>query len=424
MTSTILLHTITTALTSTLAPPPSHHHHHHDADTAHAGRTTPSNTSLVSMMMTTTTTTITTVAPPAYLANTQFVCDQVLIPLVVSFGIVGNLLSLVVLTRKEMASPTNCFLTALAVSDISLLLLQLPTFLRHNRHVAGSHSYRRFVRYYSVMLYGMGNVFLTGTCWLTVAVTVERYLSLRFMRHPRLACSMPRARRAILAIFFASFLFHFSKFFEYVPNPDLRSPQSLLPTELSLNKAYDKAMHITNITLVALLPIVALITLNSFLVYFLATHRRRMLKYRSRSGAAGSGPSGLRLRGGGGGSGNSVDTLLVSTAVVVLVLVFVVCHSLGVFLALSIAVHGRHRIFSDHLHLALKHGNALLVLLNSSVNFLVLCSVNRKFRTMFTSIFLRRWLTVRSGSGRTGGALVPAPGQQQQQQQPGHLPCP
>ncbi|XP_076461115.1 G-protein coupled receptor daf-37-like [Babylonia areolata] len=427
MTTTILLHTLTSTITSTLAPPPDHdHHHQHDA-----GGLTPSTTSLMSMMMSTTTTATTTTtmgpvaqpsgirpAPPDYLADTQFVCDQVLIPLVVSFGIVGNLLSLVVLTRKEMASPTNCFLTALAISDISLLLLQLPTFFRYNRRVAASDSYRRFVRYYTVILYVMTNVFLTCTCWLTVAVTVERFLSLRFMMHPRLICSMPRAKRAILAIFFASFLFHFSKFFEYVPNPDLRSPQSLLPTELSLNKAYDTAMHISNITLAALLPIVALIIFNSFLIYFLATHRRRMLKYRSKSctsGASGSGASGLGLvGGGGGGSGNgnsatSVDMLHVSTVVVAVVLVFVVCHSLGVFLALNIAVHGRHRIFSNHLYLALKHVNGLLVTVNSSVNFLVYCSISRKFRTMFTSIFLRRWLTVSGGGGggKTGPWCLP-----------------
>lgn len=236
----------------------------------------------------------------------------------------------------------------------------------------------------------MTNVFLTCTCWLTVAVTVERFLSLRFMMHPKVVCSIKRAKRAILGIFFASFLFHFSKFFEYVPNTDLRSPRPLLPTELSLNKAYDTAIHITNITLAALLPIVVLIVFNTFLVYFLATHRRRMLKHKSKGGVG--------LGGGSGGGSTSVDMLHVSGVVVAVVLVFVICHSLSVFVALNIAVHGRHKIFSDHLFIAFKHVNGLLVMVNSSVNFLVYCSISRKFRKMFAAVFCKRFLGKSSSS--------------------------
>ncbi|KAK7110231.1 hypothetical protein V1264_014143 [Littorina saxatilis] len=90
--------------------------------------------------------------PPDFLLHTQFVVDRVLIPLVVTFGIVGNFLSLVVLTRKEMASPTNSFLTALAISDISLLLLQVPMFFGLNPSVASTDSFKLFVRYYTVIM--------------------------------------------------------------------------------------------------------------------------------------------------------------------------------------------------------------------------------------------------------------------------------
>lgn len=82
----------------------------------------------------------------------QFVCDRVLVPLVVCFGIVGNVLSLVVLTRKEMASPTNCFLTALAISDLSLLLLRIPVFFGLNPNVAAQPGYVLFSRYYTVIM--------------------------------------------------------------------------------------------------------------------------------------------------------------------------------------------------------------------------------------------------------------------------------
>lgn len=90
--------------------------------------------------------------PPDFLLHTQFVCDRVLLPIVVCVGIIGNILSLVVLTRKEMTSPTNCFLTALAISDISLLFLQVPLFFGLNAATAGRDSYKLFVRYYTVIM--------------------------------------------------------------------------------------------------------------------------------------------------------------------------------------------------------------------------------------------------------------------------------
>jgi hypothetical protein len=87
-----------------------------------------------------------------FLFGVQFVCDRVLLPLVVCFGIVGNVLSLCVLTRKEMASPTNCFLTALAISDLSLLLLRIPILFGLNPSLAATPGYTLFSRYYTVIM--------------------------------------------------------------------------------------------------------------------------------------------------------------------------------------------------------------------------------------------------------------------------------
>ena len=89
--------------------------------------------------------------PPSYLARTQLVCDVILQPLVCSLGIVGNGLSLGVLTRREMAAATTSFLAAMAASDMLLLALQLPTFFGLNAGIAGSGSYQMFIRYYTVI---------------------------------------------------------------------------------------------------------------------------------------------------------------------------------------------------------------------------------------------------------------------------------
>uniref|UniRef100_A0A2C9M8S3 G-protein coupled receptors family 1 profile domain-containing protein n=1 Tax=Biomphalaria glabrata TaxID=6526 RepID=A0A2C9M8S3_BIOGL len=314
------------------------------------------------------------VMPPEYLNRIQYTCEHVLTPIVCSLGICGNALSLCVLTRREMAAATTCFLTALAVSDLLLLMLQVPAFFGNNAGVASSYSFRLFTRFYSVIRYVMNNVFITCTGWLTVAVTTERFISLRFMFHPRLVCTIQKARLVIIAIFLLSFTFHFSKFFEYVPNPDLNSTKVLLSTYLVHTPSYDMYVHIANIALAAIIPVFLLVVANAFLIYFLATHRRRMLRHKATASS----------------NMTSVDMLHVSAIVVATVLVFIMCHSVGVFLALTIASKGRHWVFEIPAFMSLKYINTFLVMVNSSVNFILYCAISRKFRKTLISIFQRR----------------------------------
>ncbi|BFZ01779.1 hypothetical protein BsWGS_04818 [Bradybaena similaris] len=315
---------------------------------------------------------------PDYLKTTVFVCDHVLMPTFVVLGIVGNGLSLCVLTRRNMAAVTTRFLIALAASDLLLLILQIPGFFILNKaYSAASLSIKRFIGIYALIRYVMNNVFITCTGWLTVALAIERCISIRYsMFHPRLVCTIFRARLAITGIFIASFMFHFSKFFEYTPNEDLNLPPMLLPTDLVKTPEYETYLHTTNIALAAIIPVFLLIIANSFLIYFLATHRRRMLRHKGTSTS----------------NMTSVDMIHVSAIVVATVLVFIVCHSVGVVLALTIAARGREVVFKLSPYIALKHINTLLVMINSSVNFLFYCAVSSKFRKTFAIVFKTQFL--------------------------------
>uniref|UniRef100_A0A0B7BJM7 G-protein coupled receptors family 1 profile domain-containing protein n=1 Tax=Arion vulgaris TaxID=1028688 RepID=A0A0B7BJM7_9EUPU len=311
---------------------------------------------------------------PEYVLRTMFICDRVLMPIICSLGIVANGLSLCVLTRKEMAAATTCFLTAMAVSDLLLLVLQIPTFFEFNQSIAATYSFKHFIRHYIVFRYVMNNVFLTCTGWLTVGVTIERFISLRFMFYPRLVCSISRARLAIIVIFVLSFIFHFSKFFEYVPNQDLDDPRQILSTHLVHTPTYETYLHATNIALAAIIPVFLLIIANSFLIYFLATHRHSMLCNKASPSS----------------SMTSVDMIHVSAIVVATVLIFIACHSVGVFLGLTIASKGRNYVFGRPQYIALKHINTVLIMINSSVNFPLYCAISCKFRKTFIEVFKGR----------------------------------
>lgn len=63
--------------------------------------------------------------------TSRFWVQRILIPLIVCVGVLGNVVSIVVLTRKNMRSSTNIYLTALAVSDLLYLLFLFSLSLKH-----------------------------------------------------------------------------------------------------------------------------------------------------------------------------------------------------------------------------------------------------------------------------------------------------
>jgi len=61
----------------------------------------------------------------------QAVAFKLLVPTIVTFGCVGNVINIVVLTRKSMKSSTNRYLTCLAVYDILYLVFAFSMILKH-----------------------------------------------------------------------------------------------------------------------------------------------------------------------------------------------------------------------------------------------------------------------------------------------------
>ena len=65
----------------------------------------------------------------------QTIAFKMLVPPIVAFGCVGNIINIVVLTRKSMKSSTNRYLTCLAVYDILYLVLAFTMILKHYHYI-------------------------------------------------------------------------------------------------------------------------------------------------------------------------------------------------------------------------------------------------------------------------------------------------
>lgn len=73
-------------------------------------------------------------------------------PVVCALGILGNIMNLIVLSQKQMRGSTNCFLIALAVSDMMLLVMQVgPIIVNTENFIGYSRKYIIASRYLRII---------------------------------------------------------------------------------------------------------------------------------------------------------------------------------------------------------------------------------------------------------------------------------
>ena len=101
-----------------------------------------------------------------------------LMPLIALVTLVNNALVLVILLRRQMRSPTNAILTALAISDTLTIVCPVPCFLYF--YTVGQR-YLDWVPYswcftYFCLTDYLPTVFHTASIWLTASLAVQRYV--------------------------------------------------------------------------------------------------------------------------------------------------------------------------------------------------------------------------------------------------------
>ncbi|XP_001509314.1 thyrotropin-releasing hormone receptor-like [Ornithorhynchus anatinus] len=119
-----------------------------------------------------------------------------LVLLICGLGIVGNMMVvLVVLTTRDMRTPTNCYLVSLALADLMVLVAAgLPNV---SNSLAGRWIYGRAgclgITYFQYL--GIN----VSSCSIT-AFTVERYIAICHPMRAQTVCTVSRAKRIISGI--------------------------------------------------------------------------------------------------------------------------------------------------------------------------------------------------------------------------------
>lgn len=130
-------------------------------------------------------------------------------PFFCTFGIVCNIINLFVLSSRRLKESPYTYLTGLAVSDLLTLIFNFTTaftrghWIDYKNNPDTEYWLKKLDR--SIFL-PSANVFSALTVCITVALTVERYLFIKFPMHASSYCTTQNARIIMLIILVFVFL--------------------------------------------------------------------------------------------------------------------------------------------------------------------------------------------------------------------------
>ena len=205
--------------------------------------------------------------PMSAVDSASSVVYRTVLPIICTFGIVGILLTLIVLSRKSMRTSTNCYLMALSVADLAFLVLLASLFVH-----SGAHESNTF-HVYAVYAAVMTSVTLMASIWLTVMLAIERYVAICRPFLASRVCTVRVAVTAICVVFVLALASRLPNFWEHRitwyrdPADGNRSVMYVEMTELAFDNVYVRVYPwMVDAALASVVPFVALLVLNVSLV--------------------------------------------------------------------------------------------------------------------------------------------------------------
>ncbi|NP_001037007.1 FMRFamide receptor-like [Bombyx mandarina] len=298
----------------------------------------------------------------------RFVVHGVLLNAIGAAGLLGNALSVVVLSRPQMRSSINCLLVGLAACDTVLILTSVLLF-----GLTAVYPYTGRLRYYyyhvcphiTPYAYPIANAAQTMSVYLTLIVTVERWVAVCHPFRAKSLCTSSRARWYVLGTAAFALAYNAPKFLEaeVVTRSVDGEPVYCVTADLHFRTETYIVVYIHSLYMIVMyiVPFSALAALNACIV----RQVRRAQAERARLSRVQRRELGL------------------ATMLLVVVLVFFLCNLLPL-------VTNSFEVFLgdqlENLDPLVKTSN-LLVTINSSVNFVIYVIFGEKFKRVFLKMF-------------------------------------
>ena len=278
-------------------------------------------------------------------------------------GLLGNIMSLVVLRRDSMRKETLLMLQALAVADgcyviVAILRYPVQYFIPRDVYVS-----------MDIVVYPLIKSFQTIAIWMMVGVTIDRFVYVCWPLRARAFFTPTRRKLLACCIFIGGFLYNLPRCFESCIWRMHDTCSNFTHTEMIYRAEFNSDAYLFTyiygmyLVFLYIAPLVGLAYMNSCLVKAIQQSRR----FQRQSSSASE-----RVQ-----SDNNATLVLI-----IIVLIFIVCETpellLRVFILID-RVFGRELIFHEGV-LRLIVVSECLMVLNSSVNFFIYVVFGKRFR--------------------------------------------
>lgn len=299
----------------------------------------------------------------------QFWVSAVLLSGVALFGILGNILSMVILSRPQMKSSISAVLFGLAACDTllivtSVLLFSLPTVYPYTGYLF-SYYYIWYPKL-TLFLFPMAMAAQTASTYLTITVSFERFLVVYFPLQSRRWLNYERARIYVILILLFSFAYNIPRFLEPMvledQHPTYGTIYCIAGTALRNHVVYiNFYVHWMYLIFICFIPFATL----SFFNIMIYRQIRKANKER------------LRI------SRSEKREISLAMMLICVVIVFLVCNILALVLNMLEAFYS---ITLDNVNQI----SNLLVTINSSVNFIIYVIFGEKFKRIFFGMVCKK----------------------------------
>ena len=202
-----------------------------------------------------------------------FVGYNVVQTTVSSIGIICNTLIIVVFTRNSLRGASFTFMLGLAIVDLIVCTLSLPLGLF--RCLKTTVPWKNLMRniYTIYILVPISNSFCACSVWTTLAMSIERYVSIKDRsgnRSKRFTSS--HASVTIFSLLVMAQALHVPYFFHRYIDP--RDPKRLIVSDFGKTEGFRVYLWI-RMTLMKFIPIVSVAIVNGLLIKVVVTATKR-----------------------------------------------------------------------------------------------------------------------------------------------------
>ncbi|XP_066148665.1 G-protein coupled receptor dmsr-1-like isoform X2 [Euwallacea fornicatus] len=320
------------------------------------------------------------------------------------FGSLANIFNICVLRTKNMRSPTNCILTGLALADLLVMLQYVPFTIHRNmaphplHYTHFNYSWAVFYKFHSLFTLVLHFI----ACSLTIILAVWRYVFVTQVISNRI-CS--NHRRTVLVIVMTYVMcplmcFPILSTLEITPYQQTCTSEGMIVDRdqrhkynfsdlrnqtvyvLYLNDPYNLSIWIYTV-LLKFVPCLLLTLLSNKINCALMEAKRRRMKLLSGNKKLAEDDVTKKASAVQVYRENQADrTTHMLLAVLIL---FLVTEFPQAILGLISAVLGK--IFLKECYAPLGDVMDIMALINSSINFILYCTMSRQFRTTFQDMF-------------------------------------